>query len=45
MALARFFAWAVTPAPEMLTWVPVVCWLAQNGATTKAGSLATMRAR
>ena len=24
-ALARFFAFAVMPAPEILMWVPVVC--------------------
>ena len=36
IASARFFAWVVTPAPEMFTWVPVVCWLAQNAATGKA---------
>ena len=24
-AFALFLAWAVMPAPEMLTWVPVVC--------------------
>src|SRR5262245_17853735 len=45
MALVRFFAWAVTPAPDTFTWVPVVCWLAQNGRTGNAGSFATIRAR
>jgi hypothetical protein len=45
IASARFFAWVVTPAPEMFTWVPVVCWLAQKAATGKAASLARMRPR
>ena len=45
MAFARFLACAVTPAPDTFTWVPVVAWFAQNGATGKAGSLARMRAR
>ena len=44
-ALARFLACAVTPAPETFTWVPVVCWFAQKGATGNAGSFATNRAR
>ncbi len=40
MAPARFFACVVTPAPDTLTCVPVVCWFAQKSATGKFGSLA-----
>src|SRR4029450_10964341 len=39
MASARFLECAVTPAPEMFTWVPGVGWLAQKAATGKAASL------